>query len=482
MGFTQFLAIVWARKWLGFAIFTLVVATAAVISMLLPKQYTSSASVVIDVRPDPVSSGVGSHLMASPAFLATQADVLSSDRVVLRVISDLQLHQNPSLVKSWQDEAQGKGTIEQWLAELLQRRLDVKPSRESNVITVSFTAPEPRFAATVANAFVKAYIAVSLEMRASPARGFKSLFDAQTQEARETLEQAQRRLSEYQQRKGIIATDERFDVENARLNELSSQLTQLQAIAADSASRQSQVQGGQGDRMQEVLTNPLIGSLKSDLSRMEVRLRELNARLGDNHPQVVEVRANVSEIQARIDAETRKVAGGVTVTNSINSGREQALQRELAAQRAKVLQMKAVRDEGVLLQRDVESAQRIYENLTLRKSQTELESQNSQSFAHQLGVAAPPTSHSTPRTGLNMVMAVLLGAVLAVAVTLVLELLDRRVRVMDDVVMSLGLPVLGSMPLPNARRYLAGNRRLPLALAPAHAHQLPAPASPPQMR
>jgi len=482
MAFTQFLAIVWARKWLGLAIFALVVATAAVISVLLPKQYTSSASVVIDVRPDPVSSGVGAHLMASPAFLATQADVLGSDRVVLRVINDLQLNQNPSLVKSWQEEAEGKGTIDQWLAELLQRRLDVKPSRESNVITVSFTAPEPRFAATVANAFVKAYIAVSLEMRASPARGFKSLFDAQTQEARELLEQAQRRLSEYQQRKGIIATDERFDVENARLNELSSQLTQLQAIAADSASRQTQVQGGQGDRMQEVLSNPLIGSLKSDLSRMEVRLRELTARLGDNHPQVVEVRANVSEIQARIDAETRKVAGSVTVTNSINNSREQAVQRELAAQRAKVLQMKAVRDEGLLLQRDVESAQRIYENLTMRKSQTGLESENSQSFAHQLGVATPPTQHSTPRTGLNMVMAVLLGLVLAVSVAMALELLDRRVRVMDDVVLSLGLPVLGSMPLPNARRYLAGNRRLPLALAPAHAHQLPAPGSPPQMR
>jgi hypothetical protein len=67
--------------------------------------------------------------------------------------------------------------------------------------------------------------------------------------------------------KGIIAADERLDVENARLAELSSQLVQIQAISSESGSRQQQAQGASGDRMQEVLNNPLIGGLKADLTR-----------------------------------------------------------------------------------------------------------------------------------------------------------------------------------------------------------------------
>ena len=46
---------------------------------------------------------------------------------------------------------------------------------------------------------------------------------------REKLEVAQSALSDYQQKARIVATDERLDHENAKLNELSSQLTLVQA-------------------------------------------------------------------------------------------------------------------------------------------------------------------------------------------------------------------------------------------------------------
>ena len=458
MTFGQFLSILRARKWAALLVFVLVVATTVAVSLLLPKQYEAGASVVIDVKPDPVSA-MAFPTMNSASFMATQVDIMTSDRVALRVIRDLKLLENPGLREQWQTEGEGKGTIEQWLIELLQKNLDVKPSRESNVIQVFYKSPDPRFAAGLANAFAQAYIATTLELRVDPAKQFSSFFVAQSKDARQALEAAQAKLSEFQREKGIIAADERLDVENARLAELSSQLVQMQAISSESGSRQQQA-GTSGDRMQEVLNNPLIASLKADLARNEARLQELNSKFGDRHPQVVEAKANIAELRTRMEAEIRRVTSGVGVTNTINKQREAQVRRELDAQRAKLLQMKAVRDQGQVLVREVESAQRAYDSVMARLNQAAMESQANQSYANLLTSAQPPAEHSSPKLLLNTALAVFLGALLAVGTALLLELNNRRVRAPEDVLAALGLPVLGVLPKPNAKRFVSGKTSL----------------------
>lgn len=463
MTIRQFLSILNARRNAALLMFLLVVATTIVVSLLLPKQYTGAASVVIDAKPDPVTAMLN-PAAALPSFVATQVDIMSSDRVALRVVRDLRLLESPQLREQWQKDADGKGTIEQWLVDVLQKKLDVRPSRESNVVTISYSSPDPRFAADLANAFVQAYIATTQELRVDPAQQFKRFFDVQTKEARDNVERAQAKASAYQREKGITASDERLDVENMRLNELSSQLTLLQGLSAESTSRQGQAQGTQADRLQEVLTNPLIGGLKAELARNEARLQELNSKFGVNHPQVVEAKANISELRARMDAETRRVTSGVAVSNTINKQREAQVRSELEAQRAKVLRLKAVRDEGQVLQREADNAQRIYESLMTRTSQSNLEAQSTQSFANVLTLAQPPVKHSSPRMLINSVVAVFLGAALAIGVALLLELTDRRVRSAEDAMIAIGLPVLGVLPKPGAKRFVSGGY---LSLPPA---------------
>ncbi len=457
MSFGQFLSILRARKWAALLVFLLVVATTVLVSLLLPKTYTGTASVVIDAKPDPVTAMIN-PAAALPSFMATQVDIMTSDRVTLRVIRDLKLLDNPSLRQQWQDEAEGKGVIEQWLVDLLQKKLDVKPSRESNVISISYKSPDPRFAAGLANAFAQAYIATTLELRVDPAQQFKKFFDVQTKDARDAVERAQAKASAFQREKSIIASDERYDVESMRLNELSSQYTQLQAVSAESASRQGQAQGGQGDRLQEVLGSSLIGSMKADLTRNEARLQELNAKFGDSHPQVIEAKANIAEQRSKLDAETRRITSGVGVSNSINKSREGQVRASLEAQRAKVLQMKAVRDEGLVLQREAENAQRVYDNLVARLSQSSLEAQSTQSYANILSTAQPAAEPSSPKMLLNTGLAVFVGLLLAAGTVLLLELTDRRVRDNEDIVAALGLPVLGTLPKPGAKRFSAGKR------------------------
>jgi chain length determinant protein EpsF len=385
-------------------------------------------------------------------------DIITSERVAQRVVRNLRLNESPQVRQQWLDETGGEGTIEQWLSGLFQRQLDVKPSRESSVINISYRAPDPRFAAALANAFMQAYIQTALELRVDPARNYSTFFDTRAKEARETLEKAQSRLSAFQKANGIVATDERLDVENARLNELSSQLVMLQALASESASRQAQANSAQGDRLSEVLNNPIVGQLKADINRGEARLQELNTRFGDNHPQVLETKANLAELRSRLDAETRKVTSGVGVTNTINRQREAEVRASLEAQRTKVLRMKAVRDEGMVIVREVESAQLAYQQLQQRMNQTNLESQTTQSNVNVLTQAEPPLDPSFPKIPLNVALAVFLGLLLATGTALLLEMMDRRVRNVDDVLVSLDLPVIGIMPKPGDKGMMGRKR------------------------
>ena len=451
MSFTQFIAILAARWKISLAVFITLVSVTLAVSLVLPKKYSAFASIVIDAKSDPLSAVLYAGGL-NPSLIATQIDVLTSDRVAYKVVRNLKLAESPDIRQQWLEEAKGVGTIEQWLIGIFQKSLDVKPSRESNVISVNYKAPDPKFAAGLANAFEQAYLETNLELRVEPAKQFSTFFESRSKEARDEVEKAQSRLSAYQRTKGIVASDERLDVENNRLNELSSQLVGLQALVSDSGSRQTAAKGEAADRMQEVLVNPLIGGLKSDQARLEARIEEMNAKFGESHPQVLEAKANLAELRKRVQAETAKVTGSLGLSNSINKQRLGELRASLEAQRNKVLQMKAVRDEGAVLQRDIENAQRNYDQILQRLTQTSLESQATQSNAAVLTSAVPPAEPSSPRILLNMLLAIVVGALLAIGSALLLELSDRRVRSAEDVVGAVALPIIGVMPKPTAKR------------------------------
>jgi chain length determinant protein EpsF len=472
MTFGQFLSILRARWWVVALVLGLTVATTVVVSLLLPKQYSATASVVVDFKPDPISAAVFGG-MPSPAVMATQVDIIGSERVALRVARSLRLTENPQIRQQWQDETGGEGTVEQWLTTLFAKSLDIQPSRESSVIRVGYQAPDPRFAAGMANAFVQAYIDTALELRVNPARQYTGFFDTQVKELRDALEVAQTKLSTYQKANGIIATDERLDVENARLNELSSQLVALQALAAESRSRQAQAGGARADRTQEVLNNPVVNQIKTQIAGVEADLKQLTSRFGDRHPQVIESKARLAELQSNLQAEIQRVSGGASVTATINNQREAQVRAALDAQRDKVLRMKAVRDEGQLLLRDVENAQRTFEAVQSRLAQTTLESQTTQSNVNVLTQASPPLEPSSPNILLNTALAVFLGGLLAVGTALLLELMDRRVRGLDDILTALDLPVIGVLPKP-------GTRRAGKALQSSLQQRLMSPLSPPK--
>jgi succinoglycan biosynthesis transport protein ExoP len=469
----QLFAILRARWMVALGAFVLVFGTVAAITWLMPKTYTATASVILDVKnADPIA-GMVSPTIATPAYLMTQVDVITSNRVAVKVVKALRLNESSDMRAKWQESTKGTGSFEGWLATLLRSNLDAKPSRGSNVIYLSYQAADPNFAAAITNAFVQAYLDTSLELRTSPARQSKDFFDANVKSSRAALETAQARLSAYQQQQGILVTSERLDIETARLNELSSQLVMMQSAVADSSSRQ-QAANTQGDRSPDVVASSLVSTLKADLIRQQGSLEQLSTRYGDQHPLVREARSGLEETNRKLEAEVRRITSSVGVGNDVNLSRVAQTRFALDAQRAKVMKMKAVRDEAAILERDVDSAQRAYDIVLARMSNTNLESQANQANVSALELATPPALPSSPRLLFNIALGGLLAAGVAVALSLLIERVDRRLRTADEVEALMAVPVIGAIPSFNKRKFKADVPRriqLPGLVTPALTHK-----------
>lgn len=459
----QFLAILRARLGLALTILGVTMGCAIGAALLMPKTYTATAALLLDPsKPDPLAAAV-TWSAPSPAYLSTQIDVIRSERVALEVVKRLQLAEQPELQEKWHKTTHGQGDINVWLARDLLKAVDVTPTRDSNVVSIAADATSPAAAAAVANAFARAYLDVAVQLRVEPARQYSSFFDAQARSLRANLEHAQATLSNFQRDKGIVVSDDRLDGEVSRLNELSAQLSMMQAVASESGNRQAMAQAGQGDRLQEVLVNPALAALRADLTHAEARLQELGARLGDNHPQVQETKASIASLRSRLESETRRVAGGVGVVNAINQQRQAELRGALEAQRARVMKLKSVRDEGLVLLRDVENAQRAYDGIQVRQSQANLESHATQSNAYLLTEASAPLLPSSPKLMVNTGLAAVIGLLLALGAVVLLELVDPRMRTADAALELLGVPLLGVLPGPGDKGDFAV-RRTPLVM------------------
>lgn len=458
MTLQQFLLILRARY--KVALFTLLVTvlTTLIVSLLLPRQYSAETAVVIDVKsPDPIA-GMVLPGMISPGYMATQVDIINSDRVAQRVVKLLRMDQSPVIQEQWREATEGKGRIIDWLADLLKKKLDVKPSRESNVINIGYSGSDPAFVAAVANAFAQAYVDVNLELKVEPARQNAVWFEDQTRQLRDKLEEAQKALSSYQQETGIVATDERLDYETSKLNELSSQLTAVQGQTADSLSKGKSANGS--DTLTEVMQNPLINGLKSDIARLEAKLQESNINLGKNHPQTQRAESELASLKEKLASETKKISASLDTSYQVGKQKEKELIEGIERQKERVLSLNKQRDELTVLKRDVETAQRTFEGVSQRSAQTRLESLSVQTNVVVLTTASEPSQPSSPKVVLNVLVAVFLGTLLGVGAALLLELGNRRVRSVEDLAESIDVPVLASIALastvPQKRKALFG--------------------------
>lgn len=451
MNFQQFITVLHARKILAISMLVIVVGLALVISLVMPKTYIGEASLLINYKGiDPIT-GVAVPAQLMPGYMPTQIDIITSQNVALKVVDELGLDKNQAAKDQFLSDTDGRGDYREWLAERLGSQLEVAPSKESSLINIDYSGSDPVFAATLANAFADAYIKTSLQLKVEPSRRAAEWFNSQITTMRTGLVKAQEALAKYQQDKGIVDVDQRADVENARLAELSSQLVAAQGQTFENNSKQRQISGSKSlDEQPDVINNPNVLNIKNNLTGAESKLADLAARVSKNHPLYLSAKAEVDGLQAKLLDEMQKAGSSVGSGVGISQKREAEIKAAFDAQKTKVLEINQERAKLNILQGEVEHAQKSLDLAMQRFSQTSLEGEANQSDIAILNPATPPLKPSKPNIIKNLMIATFLGMILALTVTLIVEFFDRRIRSGDDLSIGLEIPLLSTLAKPKS--------------------------------
>jgi chain length determinant protein EpsF len=446
MNLQQFFLILQGRWRLALQVFLGVVVVVVAITFLLPNQYTATASVVADNnKPDPLSNVTSFTDQGTIAYMATQVGIINSTRVIKDVANAMEADPAFDFHQKWQASTQGKTDFMVWFTKRLRKALKVAPTGEGNVIDIAVKWPDARTSAALATAFAQSYINTSIALRVGPAKQYAGWFDEQSRSLRADLEAKQQRVAEFQNEKGIIPTDERLDIESARLSELSTQLVSIQAQRQDSQSR-LQIGNTHSDATPEILQSPLIAGLKADLARDEAKQQNLATTLGTSHPEYLRIDAEIESLRSRIAGESQRVIASFGDSARVDQRRESELTAAIDAQKRRLQELKHSRDQAALLQNDVMNAQRNLDAVTQRLEQSNLEGASQQSTVVLLSAAGVPDEPSSPNLQLNAVLAVFFGLVLAAGAVLLRELTDRRVRGPAEMEELLdGVPLMGKL-------------------------------------
>lgn len=435
-------------------VFTVFVALAAgyALTLLLPVQYTAEAALVVDVTEAIDENDRYVRAEPSQGYIATQLDIIRSVAVSSRVVDRLKL-QDDSYFSQLDSDENVEVPLRQRIRETLRRSMSATPSRDSQVVIISFTSKDPEFSARIANGFADAYLELVLEMSVEPARRQAAWFDEQRGDIRQWVEEARNSLSGFQQEQGLLTADERLDIETSRLQELSNQVVVAQTAASRAVSLsdelEQQVQrGGTSASLPQSIASPIYSELEGTLSAHEATIANLSRSLGKNHPRLIRARAERRDTLARLEKEVDVIRVTLKRDAELANARYAALTEELERQRERVLEVNLVRDQIPTLQREVENAEEAYRMALEQFSVNTLQSRLQDVSATVLSYAEPPLRPSSPDLRKNVIVAGFLGCLVGLLFVLFVEGMNPRVRG-PRMLQELEVPYLGLLSYPD---------------------------------
>jgi polysaccharide biosynthesis transport protein len=459
MNFFQILKIFWARRWIFLAATITCVAVTAVVVSLLPRQYVARAQFIFDLsRGDPITGrSVGKDFIG--AFAGTQYELLRSERVTGPVVDRLQLTQNPGFIEA-HEQSGSNLELRTWIARRLRENITITPQRRTNIVEISFMSPDPSYTAEVANTVLDVFRQVSAEFETSANRQDADWFDVQLRTAREALRQAEAAEMAFRTSNGLSPQGDGLEIERQRLANLAGQMTSsagmIMPIAPVAPSRAA--------------ISASSSALRAQLLALNSQLAQLQERLGPAHPTVQALESNRANLQQQIaqeeslarsadDASRAAAQASISAQAAAARASQGAIRSAYEQQRARIQQLSGLMEELSQLQRTVEQRRSEVEVLAQRASMARLQTEAPDSSIVPLSRAERPQRATFPDVRTALMLAAGFGALLGLLLSLIAELLDRRVRGHEDVEYATNAPVLAIMPT-ESNRVVALWRRL----------------------
>jgi polysaccharide biosynthesis transport protein len=400
------------------------------------------------VRPEPVSR-VKSWIFLSLRFFSSSVDSLfesepKTTKSNPTKSTDVSAKPQPALATSGQLEPElsvSSGLINQYLGFI-----SVEPIRETRLVNVEFTTPDPALSQALANAHVQAFLRLSLENRFSLTEGAQEFLEQKKVELRQKLEMSEAALNSFERAHGVLSVGKDRNIVVDRLVDLNQRLTAARAQRIEAESLYQTVDNRSYQDLAEVMRQGLVQQIRSNLANLEAESARSAKVFKPDHPRMQELNHQITAAHQALNNEIANVVRGIRSNYVAALARERALESEAAKQQGAALKLRELGVQYTVLQEEVNADRSLYESVQKRLTETSVVNDVAVSNMQIVEKAAKPRGPSGPNVPLFLLASIASGLFLGVGVAFVREFLDSTVGTPDDVWRSVGLGTLGVVP------------------------------------
>jgi uncharacterized protein involved in exopolysaccharide biosynthesis/Mrp family chromosome partitioning ATPase len=433
------IGLLWRRK-VAIAAAALICACAAVmIGKSLTPRYAATAQLYVDPRElqlvDRELTPRSQDIAGLSMVVESQARLITSNNVLLRVIEDTRLERDPEFggettslmgtllnlisfgARSSVDANAGRMAA---LLDALNRHINVKRTDRTYVVDIEVWSHEPAKAAMLANAVSAAYLAESKQSQADAARRATNDLSSRLKELQDRLRASENALAVYKAQNNFVGTQDTL-VSDQQLSAMTQRLAAAHALTLDAQAKYDQIESsrrGASDAgaIPEALQSPTIANLRAQYAEARRKYAELSSELGPLHPSLRNMEKQVEDLRKNIAEELNRFSQ--SAKNDLTRARdyEASLNKALDAQKHQSVDLSQASVRLRELERDVEANRNVYQSFLKRSRETEEQESLNTSAARIIGEAtAPQRRVFPPAMSLIAMIGFAIGALAAAA-------------------------------------------------------------------
>jgi len=373
----------------------------------------------------------------------------------------------------------------------------IAPLAGTRLIAISYSDPDPRRAAAVADALVQALSDASFQSRSSAATQSAAWLSAQLAELKRQTDALDARAASLDRTAGDYGDDDAHNVVLTRLDSLNTALSAAEssrivreaiwrAAASGNPELISSLGGNSSAGSATQNAFALLQTLRSQESQAKAQLAAFTDRYGENWPGVAEQRARVATLQKSIQEETERLGDRARNDYQISLQEENSAHQAFDQQKDLASRVTSAAVALRLALQEADESRTVYTSLLGRLQQAGvLEGLHSGNFAVVSAALVPPPDHPTSPNG-PLLAAIALGVGIATGCSLAVlrELTDTAIHTPAELEALLDGPVFGVVPADREpvwyRRILPAPNRTVLSLQAGAVSELriPEPHSP----
>jgi uncharacterized protein involved in exopolysaccharide biosynthesis len=398
-----------------------------IVSLLVPPIWEGKSRVLLSlVKPDPVTNEVvaGSNSSSTGAYVGTQMSLLTDYSVTGKVVDALGWLSDPNLIQQYSDrDASDHRDFRAWAADIIARNTKVKPLKDSTILEISYTANNPTAAKAVADALRTSYMQTALAMSTEDAARTAQWYEGELEKLKAKLDTAAEAEAQYERANGLEMANDKTDVESARLQSLASE--------------------GAPMMVPPEMANAVKQSAM-ELAGVNAQIAAASKTLGPNNPGMLELQHKKTELESL----NRKDESAAHAAISATSAAAAEVSREIAAQKSKVLAKSDQIAHLQTLQQDVDLRRNEYETAAAKFAVYRAQADQTSANALTALPTPAPSEPLFPNWLLEIPGSIVLGLLVGVLGSMLLELLNRKVRSVEELDDVLQLPVVGVVGAP----------------------------------